>query len=90
MFLIFGNGAFKPNISTLPWLTGDAVRRLQSIRSVVYLAFPSKTAREMLFPGKRHWLGRAFGLTWNAVMESGGIVVGETVDVTIEAELVRG
>ncbi len=32
---------------------------------------------------------RAFGLTWNAVMESGGIVVGETVDVTIEAELVR-
>lgn len=33
---------------------------------------------------------RAFGLTWNAVMESGGIVVGETVDVTIEAELVRG
>ncbi len=33
---------------------------------------------------------RAFGLTWNAVMESGGIVVGEAVDVTIEAELVRG
>jgi polyisoprenoid-binding protein YceI len=32
---------------------------------------------------------RAFGLTWNAVMESGGIVVGETVDVTIEAELVK-
>lgn len=32
---------------------------------------------------------RAFGLTWNAVMESGGIVVGEAVDVTIEAELVR-
>jgi polyisoprenoid-binding protein YceI len=32
---------------------------------------------------------RAFGLTWNAMMEGGGIVVGETVDVTIEAELVR-
>lgn len=33
---------------------------------------------------------RAFGLTWNAVMESGGIVVGDTVEVSIEAELVRG
>lgn len=32
---------------------------------------------------------RDFGLTWNAVMESGGIVVGEHVDVTIEAELLR-
>ncbi len=32
---------------------------------------------------------RAFGLTWNAVLEGGGIVVGDTVEVTIEAELVR-
>lgn len=32
---------------------------------------------------------KAWGLTWNAVMESGGIVVGDTVEVTIEAELVR-
>ena len=30
-----------------------------------------------------------FGLTWNAVIEGGGILVGDTVDVTIEAELVR-
>jgi polyisoprenoid-binding protein YceI len=30
-----------------------------------------------------------FGLTWNAAMETGGLVVGDTVDVTIEAELVR-
>lgn len=33
---------------------------------------------------------RAFGLTWNAALETGGVVVGEHVDVTIEAELVRG
>jgi radical SAM superfamily enzyme YgiQ (UPF0313 family) len=51
----------KPNISMLPWLRGDDLRRLKSIRSVVYLAFPSKTAREMLFPGRRHWFGRVFG-----------------------------
>ncbi|HYD43538.1 MAG TPA: YceI family protein [Anaeromyxobacter sp.] len=32
---------------------------------------------------------RAFGLTWNAALETGGVVVGEHVDVVIEAELVR-
>jgi polyisoprenoid-binding protein YceI len=30
-----------------------------------------------------------FGLTWNAVLESGGFVVGDEVDVTIDVELVR-
>jgi polyisoprenoid-binding protein YceI len=30
-----------------------------------------------------------FGLTWNAVLESGGFVVGDDVDVTIDVELVR-
>ena len=30
-----------------------------------------------------------WGLTWNAVMEGGGILVGDTVDIAIEAELVR-
>ena len=30
-----------------------------------------------------------FGLTWNAVLESGGFVVGDEVDITIDAELVR-
>lgn len=32
---------------------------------------------------------RDFGLTWNAALETGGLVVGDAVDVTIEAELVR-
>jgi polyisoprenoid-binding protein YceI len=32
---------------------------------------------------------KAFGVSWNATMDGGGIVVGETVDVTIEAEIVR-
>ncbi len=32
---------------------------------------------------------KAWGLTWNAVVEGGGILVGDSVDVTIEAELVR-
>lgn len=29
-----------------------------------------------------------FGLTWNAALETGGVLVGETVDVTIELEAV--
>ncbi len=32
---------------------------------------------------------KEWGLVWNAVMEGGGILVGDTVDVTIEAELLR-
>ncbi|HET9596645.1 MAG TPA: YceI family protein [Anaeromyxobacteraceae bacterium] len=32
---------------------------------------------------------KEFGITWNAAMDGGGIVVGDVVDVTIEAELVR-
>lgn len=32
---------------------------------------------------------RAFGVSWNAVMDGGGLVVGDRVDVTIEAEIVR-
>jgi len=30
-----------------------------------------------------------FGLTWNAVIESGGFVVGDDVEITIDVELVR-
>ncbi len=30
-----------------------------------------------------------FGLTWNAVLESGGFVVGDEVEITIDVELVR-
>jgi polyisoprenoid-binding protein YceI len=30
-----------------------------------------------------------FGLTWNAVLESGGFVAGDDVDVTIDVELMR-
>lgn len=30
-----------------------------------------------------------FGLTWNEVMETGGLVVGDDVDITIETELIK-
>jgi polyisoprenoid-binding protein YceI len=30
-----------------------------------------------------------FGLTWNAVLESGGFLVGDDVDITIDLEMVR-
>ena len=30
-----------------------------------------------------------FGLTWNAVLESGGFVVGDAVEITIDVELIR-
>lgn len=30
-----------------------------------------------------------FGLTWNAVLESGGFVVGDEVEIAIDVELIR-
>lgn len=32
---------------------------------------------------------RDFGITWNRVLDTGGLVVGEDVDIAIEVELVR-
>ena len=32
---------------------------------------------------------KEFGLTWNAALETGGVVVGDTVKITINAELMR-
>jgi len=32
---------------------------------------------------------KEFGLTWNAVLEAGGIAVGDEVDITIDIEMVR-
>jgi polyisoprenoid-binding protein YceI len=31
-----------------------------------------------------------FGLTWNTALETGEILVGDTVHITIEAELIKG
>jgi polyisoprenoid-binding protein YceI len=31
-----------------------------------------------------------FGLTWNTALETGGILVGDTVHITIEAEFIKG
>jgi polyisoprenoid-binding protein YceI len=30
-----------------------------------------------------------FGLTWNQALETGGLLVGEEVEITLEAELIR-
>ncbi|MBI2188995.1 MAG: YceI family protein, partial [Acidobacteria bacterium] len=32
---------------------------------------------------------RDFGLTWNQVLETGGVVVGDRIEVEIEIEAVR-
>jgi polyisoprenoid-binding protein YceI len=32
---------------------------------------------------------RDFGLTWNKVLDSGGLVVGDEVNIYVEVELVR-
>ena len=32
---------------------------------------------------------RDFGITWNKVLDTGGLVVGDEVDITIEVELIR-
>ena len=31
-----------------------------------------------------------FGLTWNAALESGGVMVGDQVTITLEVEFVKG
>ena len=33
---------------------------------------------------------RDFGLTWNKVLEAGGVVVGDQVRITLEVELIKG
>jgi polyisoprenoid-binding protein YceI len=30
-----------------------------------------------------------FGITWNKALDSGGLVVGDTVDITIDVELTK-
>lgn len=32
---------------------------------------------------------REFGLTWNQVLETGGVMVGDRIDITIDIEAVR-
>jgi polyisoprenoid-binding protein YceI len=32
---------------------------------------------------------KEFGLTWNRVLETGGVVVGEDVDISVEIELIK-
>ncbi len=41
------------------------------------------------FTGKTKINRKDFGLTWNAALETGGVVVGEDISITIEAEFVR-
>ena len=33
---------------------------------------------------------RDFGLTWNSALETGGLLVGEDVTITLDVEFVRG
>ncbi|MBI5610283.1 MAG: YceI family protein [Deltaproteobacteria bacterium] len=41
------------------------------------------------FEAKTRISRKEFGLSWNALLETGGAVVGDDVDIEIEAELVR-
>lgn len=43
----------------------------------------------MAFDAKTRISRKEFGLHWNALLETGGAVVGDEVDIEIEAELVR-
>ncbi|MGB6112199.1 MAG: YceI family protein [Acidobacteriaceae bacterium] len=33
---------------------------------------------------------KEFGLTWNAALETGGVMVGDEVKINVEVEFVRG
>lgn len=41
------------------------------------------------FSGKTKINRKEFGLTWNAALETGGVVVGEDITITLEAEFVK-
>ena len=41
------------------------------------------------FTGKTSLERRDFGLTWNQALETGGVMVGDRVDIEIEVEAVR-
>jgi polyisoprenoid-binding protein YceI len=92
--ITFRSTAVRPGAAGAYEVDGELTIR-DATRPVTLAVEVSDEVRDPWGNAKRGIVGtarldrRAFGLTWNAVMESGGIVVGETVDVTIEAELVR-
>ena len=77
-------------------VTGDLT--IHGVTKPVTFAVEGPTA-----PGKDPWgntrIGisattkinrKDFGLTWNAALETGGILVGEDVQITVEAQFIKG
>ena len=53
------------------------------------VANPFSAAKTRGFSGSTTINRKDFGLTWNKALESGGVIVGEEVKVSIEAEVVK-
>lgn len=76
-------------------ITGDLTIRGVTREVVLDVEGPTPPVRD--FQGKMRVGGTAstminrkdFGLTWNKAIETGGVVVGDEVEITIDIELVR-
>jgi polyisoprenoid-binding protein YceI len=75
-------------------VAGDLTIR-DTTREVVLVVTPEGTTRDP-WGGERAGFSAAakinrrdFGLTWNQALETGGVVVGEEVRITIDAELLK-
>lgn len=80
----------------------DGVYRVHGDLTLHGVTLPTVLEAELLGTGKDPWgnerLGfqarasinrKDFGLGWNAVLETGGVLVGEKVDITLDVEAVK-
>lgn len=82
-----GNGTLK--------MTGDLTIRGKTKEVVLTVEGPTPTVKDPW--GNRRVGGQAttkinrkdFGLVWNAALETGGVVVGDEVEITVDVEIYR-
>jgi polyisoprenoid-binding protein YceI len=89
--LTFSSKAFRPTGETTFELDGDLtikdVTRRVTLRGEVTGWGPDMEGTPMLAASARTTLKREdFGITWNVIAETGGFLVGKTVEIEIEAE----
>jgi polyisoprenoid-binding protein YceI len=86
--------AVRPQGGNLFTLVGDltlhGVTREVTLDAEFLGALKDPWGNEKLaFAASGHLNRHDFGLNWNKALETGGVLVGERVDLTIEAQLVK-
>ena len=92
--ITFKTTGVKPNASGTLQLAGDltikgATRKVSFTVEVNGQAKDPWGNERAAFTAKTSLDRRDFGLTWNQVLESGGVMVGDRIDVTIDIEAVK-